>query len=126
MTPPPVSNVLKPGDPLRAASLALLEYADEFVRFAAINAVVALGAKEALPKLKAMFLASDAMAGPVIEGYGAMKQTLDPEILAKLDAARPRPASPHCAPSNLTSSSNRSRCASPPMPTSTSPVPRCA
>ncbi len=69
--------------------LALLEDADEFVRFAAINAVVALGAKDALPKLKAMFLASDAMAGPVIEGYGAMKQSLDPEILAKLDAAPP-------------------------------------
>ena len=71
------------------ACLVLLEDPDEFVRFAAINAIVALGAKEALPKLKAMFLASDAMAGPVIEGYGAMQQTLDPEILAKLDAAPP-------------------------------------
>ena len=71
------------------ACLALLEDPDEFVRFAAINAIVALGAKDALPKLKAMFLANPAMAGPVLEGYGAMKQSLDPEILAKLDAAPP-------------------------------------
>ncbi|MEI6605468.1 MAG: HEAT repeat domain-containing protein [Verrucomicrobiota bacterium] len=69
--------------------LTLLEDPDEFVRFAAINAVVALGAKEALPKLKTMFLANDAMVGPVIEGYGAMKQALDPELLAKLDTAPP-------------------------------------
>ncbi|MCX6878860.1 MAG: HEAT repeat domain-containing protein [Verrucomicrobia bacterium] len=69
------------------ACLALLEDPDEFVRFAAIKAIVALGAKDALPKLKAMFLANDAMAGPIIEGYGAMSQPLDAEILAKLAAA---------------------------------------
>ena len=69
--------------------LTLLEDPDEFVRFAAIKAIVALEAKEALPKLKAMFLTNPAMAGPVIEGYGALNQPLDAEILAKLDAAPP-------------------------------------
>ncbi|MEI6675118.1 MAG: HEAT repeat domain-containing protein [Verrucomicrobiota bacterium] len=69
--------------------LTLLEDPDEFVRFAAIKAIVALGAKDALPKLKAMFLANPAMAGPVIEGYGAMNQPLDADILTKLDAAPP-------------------------------------
>jgi cytochrome c biogenesis protein CcdA/HEAT repeat protein len=67
----------------------LLEDPDEFVRFAAIKAIVALDATDALPKLKAMFLADDAMAGPIIEGYGALKQPLDAEILTKLDAAPP-------------------------------------
>jgi HEAT repeat protein/cytochrome c biogenesis protein CcdA len=71
------------------ACIALLEDPDEFVRFAAIKAIVALGASDALPKLKAMFLANDAMAGPIIEGYGDLKQPLDAEILAKLDAAPP-------------------------------------
>ncbi|MEI6653292.1 MAG: HEAT repeat domain-containing protein [Verrucomicrobiota bacterium] len=69
--------------------LTLLEDPDEFVRFAAIKAIVALGAKDALPKLKAMFLANPAMAGPVIEGYGALNQPLDADILTKLDAAPP-------------------------------------
>ncbi len=67
--------------------LALLEDPDQFVRFAAIKAIAALGAKEALPKLKAMFLADESMAGPVIEGYGALKSRPDAEFLTNLDAA---------------------------------------
>jgi len=69
--------------------LSLLDDPDEFVRFAAIKAIAALGAKEALPKLKAMFLADETLAGPVIEGYGALKSKPDAEFLAKLDAASP-------------------------------------
>lgn len=71
----------------KAACLVLLDDPDEFVRFAAIHAIVAMGAKEALPKLKAMFLADESMAGPVIEGYGALKSKPDAELLTKLDAA---------------------------------------
>ncbi len=69
--------------------LALLDDSDDFVRFAAIKAVVALGAKEALPKLKSMLLADEAMIGPVIEAYGAINEPLDAEILEKLDASPP-------------------------------------
>ena len=69
--------------------LKLLDDPDEFVRFAAIKAIVAMGAKEAVPKLKAMFMADEAMAGPVIEGYGELKSKPDAEVLAKLDAASP-------------------------------------
>ena len=69
------------------ACITLLEDPDEFVRFAAIKAIGALGASEALPKLKAMFLANEAMAGPVVEGYGALGQDLDKELLAKLDTS---------------------------------------
>jgi HEAT repeat protein len=69
--------------------LALLDDPDEFVRFAAIKAIGTLGAKEALPKLKALFLANEAMAGPVIEGYGALKTQPDAELLDRLDAGSP-------------------------------------
>jgi cytochrome c biogenesis protein CcdA/HEAT repeat protein/glutaredoxin len=69
--------------------IGMLEDDDEFVRFAAIKAIVALGAREAVPKLKAMLLADDAMAGPVIEAFGGIGETLDAEVLAKLDAAPP-------------------------------------
>ncbi len=67
--------------------LALLEDPDEFVRAAAIKAVIALGAKDAVPKLKAMFLADINMAGPVIEGFSGLETELDQAMLAKLDAA---------------------------------------
>ena len=67
--------------------IALLEDPDDFVRFAAIKAIVAIGARDALPKLKAMLLANDDMIGPVVEGYGAMGHQLDEEMLAKLDAS---------------------------------------
>ena len=69
--------------------LKLLDDPDEFVRFAAIKAIVAMGAKEALPKLKAMFMADEAMVGPVIEGYAELGNKPDAELLAKLDAASP-------------------------------------
>ena len=71
----------------KPACLDLLEDHDEFVRFAAIKAIVALRANEALPKLKAMFMADEAMAGPVMEGYGELKRQPDAEMLAKLDGA---------------------------------------
>jgi cytochrome c biogenesis protein CcdA/HEAT repeat protein len=67
--------------------LKLLEDPDEFVRAAAIKAVIALGAKDAAPKLKAMFLADINMAAPVIEGFRGLEAELDPEMLEKLDAA---------------------------------------
>ena len=69
--------------------LALLDDQDDFVRFAAVKALVAMGVREALPKLKAMMMSDESMIGPVVEGYGAMGQALDAEILAKLDAASP-------------------------------------
>jgi cytochrome c biogenesis protein CcdA/HEAT repeat protein/glutaredoxin len=69
------------------ACIKLLEDPDEFVRFAAIRAIAALGAKEALPKLKSLFLADETMAGPVIEGYGALKAKPDAELLEKLRAS---------------------------------------
>lgn len=71
------------------ASLALLDDDDGFVRYAAIQAVAALGAKEALPKLKAMLMADPEMVGPVIEGYAAMKALPDDEMLKKLDGYPP-------------------------------------
>ncbi|MFU8893724.1 MAG: HEAT repeat domain-containing protein, partial [Luteolibacter sp.] len=67
--------------------IAMLEDPDDFVRFAAISAISALGAKQALPKLKALFLADDSLAGPVFEGYGNMRVTPDAELLAALDKA---------------------------------------
>jgi cytochrome c biogenesis protein CcdA/HEAT repeat protein/glutaredoxin len=71
------------------AALVLLEDTDTFVRFAAIKAVVAIGAQEALPKLKAMLMADAEMAGPVIEGHAAMNRLPDDEILAKLGSYPP-------------------------------------
>jgi cytochrome c biogenesis protein CcdA/HEAT repeat protein len=70
-------------------SIALLDDTDGFVRFAAIQAVAALGAKESLPKLKSMLMADAEMVGPVIEGYSAMKARLDDEMLKKLDTYPP-------------------------------------
>jgi cytochrome c biogenesis protein CcdA/HEAT repeat protein len=67
--------------------LKLLEDPDEFVRAGAIKAVIALGAKDAAPKLKAMFLADIKMAAPVIEGFDGLDTELDQAMLAKLDAA---------------------------------------
>lgn len=69
--------------------LSLLEDPDDFVRFAAIKAISALGVKEALPKLKAMFMKDEAMAGPVVEGYGSLNQQPDAELLARLDVVSP-------------------------------------
>ena len=67
--------------------IKMLEDPDDFVRFAAIAALSALEAKQALPRLKELFLADESMAGPVLQGYGNMNQTPDSEILAALDRA---------------------------------------
>jgi cytochrome c biogenesis protein CcdA/HEAT repeat protein len=69
--------------------LVLLDDGDDFVRFAAVKALVAMNAKEALPKLKAMALKDDSMLAAAIEGYGEMEQSLDPDILTKIKAADP-------------------------------------
>ena len=69
--------------------LSMLGDSDDFVRFAAIKALSALGAKDALPKLKAMFLADENMAGPVFEGYGALEQEPDAQLLERLDNVSP-------------------------------------
>jgi cytochrome c biogenesis protein CcdA/HEAT repeat protein len=73
----------------KETSISMLDDADDFVRFAAIKAICVLGAKEALPKLKAMFIKDENMAGPVVEGYGSLNQQPDAEILARLDAVSP-------------------------------------
>ncbi len=69
--------------------LDLLDDSDEFVRFAAIKAISALGASEALPKLKTLFMKDENMAGPVFQGYGALKQQPDAELLDRLDSVSP-------------------------------------
>lgn len=71
------------------ACLAMLEDPDDFVRFAAIKAISAMGEKSALPKLKAMFMKDEDMAGPVIEGYGSLGQQPDAELLARLETVSP-------------------------------------
>ncbi len=68
-------------------SIELLADPDDFVRFAAIKAISSLGARDALPKLKALFLQNESMAGPVLEGYGSLSQQPDPELLDALDKA---------------------------------------
>lgn len=62
----------------------LLNDPDEFVRFSAIKAATALGAEDAPPKLKALFLEDPSMVGPVIQGYAAMGLTPDAEMLEAL------------------------------------------
>lgn len=69
------------------ACIAALADPDEFVRFAAIRAIGALGAAEALPKLKEMLMTDASMAGPVIEGYATLKRTPDEALLKVIDAA---------------------------------------
>jgi HEAT repeat protein/cytochrome c biogenesis protein CcdA/glutaredoxin-related protein len=70
-------------------ALALIDDPDSFVRFAAIGACVALGTKEALPKLKEMILADAENAAAVIEGYAEMGSRPDEEILSKIDTYPP-------------------------------------
>ena len=67
--------------------IALLEDADEFVRFAATKAVVALGATEALPNLKQRMVEDLTMAPQVFAAHGAMKRRPDAAMLAALDKA---------------------------------------
>ena len=71
------------------AVLRLLDDPDEFVRFAAIKTAAALGLKSALPKLKAVFMANEAMTGAVLEGYAALNSTPDAEMLEMLAKASP-------------------------------------
>lgn len=71
------------------AVLRRLDDPDEFVRFASIKTAAALGLKSALPKLKAVFMADEAMTGPVLEGYAALKSRPDAEMLDQLAKASP-------------------------------------
>ncbi len=71
------------------ACLAMLDDPDDFVRFAAIKAISALKITAALPRLDALFIKDEAMAGPVIEGYGALGKMPDETLLARLDQASP-------------------------------------
>jgi cytochrome c biogenesis protein CcdA/HEAT repeat protein len=64
--------------------LEMLEDPDEFVRFSAIKACAALRAKGAAAKLKEMLMADAGMAGPVLEGYAALDEEPDAEMIAKL------------------------------------------
>ncbi len=67
--------------------IAMLEDDDDFVRFAAIDTIGSLGAREALPRLRELFLADHSLAGPVFEGYAKLNETPDAEILTALDQA---------------------------------------
>jgi cytochrome c biogenesis protein CcdA/HEAT repeat protein len=69
--------------------LRMLDDPDEFVRFASIKTAAALGLKSALPKLKAVFMANDAMIGPILEGYAALNATPDAAMLDTLAKASP-------------------------------------
>jgi cytochrome c biogenesis protein CcdA/HEAT repeat protein len=69
--------------------LKLLDDPDEFVRFASIKTAAALELKTAVPKLKATFMANEAMVGPVLEAYAALSQKPDAEMLAHLSKANP-------------------------------------
>lgn len=62
----------------------MLRDEDEFVRFSAIKAAIALGAKGALPVLKEMFMANPETAGPVLEGYAALGSVPDDAMMEKL------------------------------------------
>ncbi len=68
----------------KARCVELLSDPDEFVRFSAIKAAAALHADGTAEKLKAMLLADPAMTGPVFEGYAALNQQPDSEMLFKL------------------------------------------
>ncbi len=67
----------------------MLSDPDEFVRFSAIKAAAVLRADGAAPKLKQMMMDDPGMTGPVFEGYAALGQSPDDEMLAKLDASPP-------------------------------------
>ncbi|MFD0895226.1 HEAT repeat domain-containing protein [Luteolibacter ambystomatis] len=71
------------------AVVKLLDDPDTFVRFAAIKASAALGAKSAAPKLKTALMADESMVGPVLEGYAALKMKPDREMIDHLAKASP-------------------------------------
>ena len=64
--------------------VALLEDPDEFVRFSAIKAATALGAKAALAVLKNMLMENPDTVGPVLEGYAALGAVPDDAMIEKL------------------------------------------
>lgn len=64
--------------------VSLLKDPDEFVRFSAIKAATALGAKGALPVLKSMFMENPEIVGPVLEGYSALGSIPDNGMMEKL------------------------------------------
>lgn len=67
----------------------MLRDEDEFVRFSAIKASIALGAKGALPVLKDMFMKSPEAVSPVLEGYAALGSIPDDAMMEKLDSYPP-------------------------------------
>lgn len=69
--------------------LSLLEDPDEFVRFAAMKAAATLKLTEALPKMKALFLADEAMIAPVLEAYATLKAKPDAEMRDHLAKSSP-------------------------------------
>jgi cytochrome c biogenesis protein CcdA/HEAT repeat protein len=71
----------------KEACIAALSDSDEFVRFAAIRAIGAIRATEALPQLHEMLKADPSMAGAVIEGYAALNHPPEEEVLKLIDAA---------------------------------------
>jgi cytochrome c biogenesis protein CcdA/HEAT repeat protein len=62
----------------------MLRDEDDFVRFSAIKAAIALGAKGALPVLKEMFMENPETAGPVLEGYAALGSIPDDAMMERL------------------------------------------
>ncbi|MCB1132583.1 MAG: HEAT repeat domain-containing protein, partial [Verrucomicrobiae bacterium] len=69
--------------------LRLLGDDDDFVRFAAIKALAAIGDSDVLPRLKALVISDEELAGPVMQGYAAMEKMPDEEMLERIDAAPP-------------------------------------
>jgi len=70
-------------------SVELLEDPDEFVRYSAIKAATALGAKGGLPVLRKMFLENPDTVGAVLEGYAALGSLPDDGMMEKLAAYPP-------------------------------------
>jgi len=65
--------------------LALLKQdADDYVRFAAVNALAALGVKDSAAALKDVFMQDDALKGPVISAFGEMELPLPAEFQGTL------------------------------------------
>jgi HEAT repeat protein/cytochrome c biogenesis protein CcdA len=69
--------------------VALLDDPDEFVRFAAIAAVSAIGAKEAVPKLKSMLMSDESSIGPVVFGLQQLGASPDDSVIKRLLTAKP-------------------------------------
>ena len=61
----------------------LLKDPDEFVRFSAIKAAIALGQTRAAPILKDMLMEEPSSLGPILEGYAALGSAPDEEMMKK-------------------------------------------